>query len=123
MGLIRTAGPPCLRLWAARRARRDDLHRAVDAGDPGEGGPVGIVDVGVADEESPTTVAARITFTKFSGVFARLSRARNSLLWIKVKIFSANGRSSSSDVSASQPRCSSLSSVAVAYMSPSSTKS
>jgi hypothetical protein len=43
-----TAARQPLRLWAARRARRDDLHRAVDAGEPGEGGPVGIVEVGVA---------------------------------------------------------------------------
>ena len=97
-------------LWSAlrtaRRARRDDLHRAVDAGDPVELRPIVIVDVGIADEKSPTTIDVLTTFTKFSGVLARLSRARNSLLWIKVKIFSANGRSSSSGVSASYPRCS-----------------
>jgi hypothetical protein len=38
-------------LATARRARRDDLHRAVDAGDPVEVRPIVIVDVGVADEE------------------------------------------------------------------------
>jgi len=51
--------------------------------------------------KSPTTIAVLTTFAKFSGVLARLSRARNSLLWNKVKIFGANGRSSPSGVSAS----------------------
>jgi hypothetical protein len=51
--------------------------------------------------KSPTTIAVLTTFAKFSGVLARLSRARKLVAMIKVKIFGANGRSSSSGVSAS----------------------
>jgi hypothetical protein len=68
-------------LCAGSASGRDDLHRTVDVGEPIEVGPIPIVNVGVSDQEiAHDGRRPETTFANVSGVFARLSKARNSLL-------------------------------------------